>query len=538
MSQLRRRAQPAEPVQPSPMQAKRAGPSKRTLAAIILLVVAIGIAYVALDWRTRASAARLLPLLPDLTGRPPALVAHLREADAAARRAPASADAVGALGMAYHADLFYEQALMAYERAAALDSRNTGWRWPYLRALVHLERGDGERARDALTIVVHANPSLPLAWWRLGESEFKQARYAEADAAYARAESDPVADADGRPGVGPFARTGRARVALNRGDLAGAVAILTTLLDVNPRFAPAHRVLADAYRAQGRTADAERHGALGASLRAYTAPRDPELDAIADLSRSSVFLLRHAASLDLLRDAARRERIVRQALAADPGNPDVVYEMGATLQQLRRPADALPLFTQHLDLVDDDVQTLVQIGKCQTDLGRLEDAEATLRKALALGDDAVGYYNLGIVLEQRDRIDEADASYRRAIAVGPGLAAARNNLGALLAMRGRLDEADGFLLEAVRLDPSSPDAYTNLSAVRLQRRAFADAARYAGLAITLDPRLADAHVNLGVALANLGRMADARNALDSALRIDPRHENARRNIEALNQLGK
>ena len=66
--------------------------------------------------------------------------------------------------MAYHADLFYEQATAAYERAASLDAGN--WRWPTYRSLVHLERGEAEQAAAALTAVVNARPDLGIAWWR------------------------------------------------------------------------------------------------------------------------------------------------------------------------------------------------------------------------------------------------------------------------------------------------------------------------------------------------------------------------------------
>lgn len=505
------------------------------MVAAIVLAVLGGAVYIAFDARARAEAARALPSLPDLSGRPRALADQIRAADERARRSPLSASIVGELAMTYHADLFYEQAMSAYARAAALEPRNS--RWPYYRSLVHMERGEASDAADTLRAVVKMEPDPLLASWRLGEAEFKQAKYDEADAAYTRAETGPV-DGSGRPTVGAYASVGRARIALNRGDASHAIAILAAVVKADPRFGPAHRVLAEAYRAEGRDDEAERHGMLGATLRAYAAPADSAVDALANISRSSIFLLRQAAQLDLVRDGARREQLVRQALAADPDNPDVVYEMGSTLQLLRRPADALPFFTRHLDLVTDDQQTLVQIGKCYTDLGRLDEAEKTLRQALALGDDAVGAYNLGVVLEDRGRVAEAEASYRRAVELGPGLAGARNNLGALLAASGRFPEAERHLIEAIRLDPWSPDAYVNLSALKVQQSAFADAARHAQTAIDLDPKQADAYANLGFALARLGQVDKARQALEEAVRLNPRHENARQNLEALARLGK
>ncbi len=397
--------------------------------------------------------------------------------------------------------------------------------------MVHIERGQLDKAADSLAGVVRLRPDLGLAWWRLGESEFKRANFTAADAAYARAESSGAGE---EPSVATYARVGRARVAFNQGDRQSATDDAgSDRPGTTPRFGVAHRVLADVYRADGRQADADRHGALGAALRAYAGPPDPQLDALADLSRSSIFLLRSASSLDLARQAPRREQLVRRALESDGTNPDVVYEMGALLQLLRRPGEALPYFARHLEMGADRQQTLVQMGKCLTDLGRIDEAEATLKQALALGDDAVGFHNLGVVLEQRGRLGEAEASYRRAVALGPGLASARNNLGALIASRGQFDEAARHLLESIRLDPTAPNAYANLAAVRLQQDALADSIRYARLAIDLAPRHADAHANLGVALAHQGDRVAARRELEIALSIDPRHANARRNLEAL-----
>ncbi|MGH9383519.1 MAG: tetratricopeptide repeat protein [Vicinamibacterales bacterium] len=510
---------------------RRVIPSWQLSAWSVAIVVIVAAGSALLGLRSRDAISRLPPL-PVLAGHPAPLVTHLEQADARARRSPRNADIIGALGMAYHADLFYGQAVIAYELAADLDPSDR--RWPYYLALVHMERSELVRATHALTAVVTLHADDGLAWWRLGEAAFKQADYAAADAAYGRAESTASA-ANDQSDIAAYARVGRARVALNLVDTKTAVDILTKQLESTPRFGVAHRVLAEAYRAEGREADADRQARLGAALRAYAGPADPLVNALADISRSSVFLLRFAASHDLTRDAVRREQLVRRALESDADNPDVVYEVGALLQQLRRPADALPYFTRHLEMVSDDQQTLVQIAKCQIDLGRVAEAEATLRKALSLGDDAVGFHNLGVVLERQNRLPEAEASYRRAVALGPGLAGARNNLAVLMAAQSRLDEAALYLRESIRLSPAEADAYGNLSAVRFQQGAVADAAHLARLAIDLEPRHADAHANLGVALARLGDLDAAQRELQAALAIDPRHVNARRNLDALNR---
>ena len=515
--------------------------TRLTIVAVTLAVVAA--AGIGLRMRSRAAAAALLPPVPDLAGQPAAVVEHVKSADTAARRDPGSADAVGALGMAYHADLFYDAAAAAYRAAATLAPDD--WRWSYLSALVSLERGESAAAATRLRAIVAANPGMTLAWLRLGDAEFKQARDAEADEAYAKAEavqaSPGAAGSSAAAGaarrdtmpVAAYATLGRARVALQQGQLERARQTLEALVARVPRLGVAHRLLADVDERLGDADKAARHLARAAALPAYNGAPDPMQDALARESRRSVLLLKQASAADLTRDREWREFLVRRALEFDAANPDVVYEMGALLQQLKQPAAALPYFERHLGMVDDDQQTLVQIGKCYIDLGRLAEAEAVLQRALALADDAVGEYNLGYVLEQTGRSSEAETRYRRAIALNPGLASAHTNLGTALAGRGRVDEGAAHLAEAARLAPGSAAARNNLGAVFLQQRQVERAAREFRLALDLNPDYADAHANLGSALAQQGAYREALREFDEALRIDPHHAGAGANRQAV-----
>lgn len=496
---------------------------KRVSLIVVAALVLIAGAGIGVRVRSRAGAEALLPPLPDLSGQQPAVVEHLKNADAQARRNPASAAAVGALGMAYHADLLYDAAAEAYLAAATLAPGD--WRWSYLLALVHIERGESAQAAARLREIVAANPNMALAWLRLGDAEFKRARYVEADEAYARAEGEARA--------GVHAALGRARVALQRGEVDRAREVLERLVAAEPRVGVAQRLLGDTFERLGDTEKAARHIARAAALPAYNAAPDPMLEALARESRSSVVLLKQANTADLVTNAAWREYLVRRALEFDPSSPDVVYEMGALMQQLKRPREALPYFERHLDMVSDDEQTLVQMGKCYSDLGRFAEAEATLRKAVALADDAVGEYNLGYVLEQVGRGAEAEQQYRRALALNPGLASAHTNLGTALAARGRFGEAVTHLAEAARLQPGSASARNNLGALLLQQQKIDAAGREFMLALELDPDHADAHANLGSVLAQQGRYDEALRQFDAALKANPRHAAADANRRAV-----
>jgi tetratricopeptide (TPR) repeat protein len=509
------------------------------IATIGFAVVALA-TYLGIQFRGRSIARSTLPPMPELTGRPAVMIKHLREADAAARSRPASADAVGGLGAAYHGDLFYVEAAKAYYRAAELDSKS--WRWPYNLALLHIERSEAAEAASALRAVVKINPGFALAWLRLGDAEFKQARFREADEAYVRAEQTPDVSIEtgaaelkrwsGIP-VSVFATVGRARVDVETGQIEEARSRLEQVTASEPRLGWVQRLLGDVYRRLGRSADAERSFNRAAGLDSFTAPRDPIIDALARESRNSVFLLKQLAMADARRDGTWREWLARRAAEVDPENPDVIYELGALLQQSGRSREALTFFMRRLAMVKDDQQTLVQMGKCYSDLNDLDQAESTLRRALTLGDDAVGYYNLGFVMEQGGRESDAEQFYLKALATDPNHISSHNNLAGLLASKGNFAEALKHLNTVVRLNPGSAKGYNNLGALYLQMGQSERAAAYLQQAIDLNPTDANAHANMGTALASRGRFNEALAQFDEALRLDPKHPDALANRRAV-----
>jgi predicted O-linked N-acetylglucosamine transferase (SPINDLY family) len=76
-------------------------------------------------------------------------------------------------------------------------------------------------------------------------------------------------------------------------------------------------------------------------------------------------------------------------------------------------------------------------------------------------DYAEAHYNLGITLKELGRLDEAEASYKQAIALKPDYAEAHSNLGNTLQALGRLDEAEASYNQAIELKIDFSDAYNN-----------------------------------------------------------------------------
>jgi tetratricopeptide (TPR) repeat protein len=437
--------------------------------------------------------APALAPLPDLRGQTPAVTAHVRGAYDAATRRPDSVEAVGALCRAYHADLMFDAAARCYDRVSALDG---DWRWRYARALIDIELGGGEGLAERLRAIAAAAPDFAPVWLRLGDAEFKSARYDVAAEAWRRAATlSPPADAPAGSGpahvaevpIAVYASLGLARVALMNGAPDAAREMLERVVASTPGFGPAFRLLADSYRALGRTADADRAVYQAGRRPAFTPFADPIVDGLTRESRNSTLLLRVASEATLTLNAAWSEHLSRRAVEFDPGNPDAVLKVARVLRTLERNDEALGFFQKYVAMVPGDYLGLAHVGSCLSALGRHQEAEEYLRRSLAGLDDATTHYNLGLLMSATGRLPEAEREYRRALALDPAHALARGNLGPLLARMGRLREAAEALRTLVADDPENVGALTNLGVVLIQQGRGRDARPYLERALQLAP---------------------------------------------------
>ena len=435
----------------------------RTAAVVCLLAASAGLGVRA--WWS--SPARSLPALPDLSRQPAAVAAHLVAADRAARTDPGP-DTIGALGMAYHADSYHRRADACYALAQRSDPGD--WRWRYYRILLQQDHSELGVLVDSLQALLATKDDLPLARFLLGQARFKQGHLDLAEQAFERAidadrahplasQPPPGAPAHTRASVAAHASLGLARIALERHQVAGAEARLVRLIEGNPRFGPAHRILGRLYRQLGRERLARTHWLRSRRLPGYAPPADPMLDALALQSSHPTFLLKTAGVAGRGGDVAWHELLVRRAFDVGGLDPDATLEMGRLLLSKKRPREALGFFRQHLSLSSEDPVALEAIGQCHLDLGELGEAETALRRALERGSSE-SHSNLGLVLERQGRLAEAAAHYDKAVGLNPSSTVAHSGLGHLLARQGHLGRARRHLRAAV--DPSPHRALRHL----------------------------------------------------------------------------
>jgi hypothetical protein len=116
--------------------------------------------------------------------------------------------------------------------------------------------------------------------------------------------------------------------------------------------------------------------------------------------------------------------------------------LGITLQELGRLEEAVASYRKAIALIPDYAEAHYNLGNTLQELGRSKDAEASYRKAIAFKPDyAEAHSNLGITLRELGRSKHAEASYRKAIALKPDYADAHSNLGVTLQELGKLEDA-------------------------------------------------------------------------------------------------
>jgi Flp pilus assembly protein TadD len=194
------------------------------------------------------------------------------------------------------------------------------------------------------------------------------------------------------------------------------------------------------------------------------------------------------------RDYQSKEVLWRGVVAARPGQPRPLVNLGSALREAGRPDEARTHFDAALELWPAYARAEAQLALLAQDRGDFAEAERHLRRALARDPgDGRARNNLGELLARRGATGEAILAWREALARDPSLALSANNLAWTLA--------------------THPDA-----SVRDGNEAVALGERAVALTGGTDAALLD---TLAAAYAESGRFEDAIRTLEHALGRSP-----------------
>ncbi|HST37746.1 MAG TPA: sulfotransferase [Allosphingosinicella sp.] len=227
-----------------------------------------------------------------------------------------------------------------------------------------------------------------------------------------------------------------------------------------------------------------------------------------------------APALDALRrgDRAGARRAVETALAAEPGNAELLGFAGLLAAQAGDPAAAIPYFRRALAAAPADLATRGNLATALIATGALDEAG----ELCAGGGGDLKLLRIGAwIHQQQGRLDEAAAAYEKVVADLPEDFESWNNLGNV---RAALEDAEGALKafqKAINLRPDIIEIYLNASeALALVER---HEARQILLreAATRAPGNARVAAELGLAEAATQNHQQAEAAFRKAIALDP-----------------
>ncbi|WP_035693502.1 tetratricopeptide repeat protein [Azospirillum halopraeferens] len=245
-------------------------------------------------------------------------------------------------------------------------------------------------------------------------------------------------------------------------------------------------------------------------------------------------LLARAVERHRAGDLAEAERLYRQIPAAGPEHTEALHLLGVLAHQTGHHDAALRLIGQSLDRDAGRAEVHANHGLVLHALGRVAEAEAAYRRALALRESYPEAHNsLGSALQEQGRPAEAQAHYRRALDLRPAYPEALVNLATLLRDADRVVPAEAALRRAVALAPDDAAALDTLGVILTETGRAAAAEAVHRRALCLAPGDPEALVNLGLALRALGRTGEAEACYRHALAHAPGDALARWNLALL-----
>ncbi len=252
------------------------------------------------------------------------------------------------------------------------------------------------------------------------------------------------------------------------------------------------------------------------------------------------------AALDQGQGEAAVETLHR-ALAAGCEPTGVYHQLAAVLNQLGRLEEAVEALEQVLERYPDSAEDWFFLGQTQSKLNRFAEAEASLKRAIALGPaPANAFHVLANVCAAQGKHEEA-AEYRRqhrgveahepseepetpAIAqrvesyLGESLRIALLTLdeaATVYTRRGDPDTAEMLRLRSLALDPANTGILRELGALYLDQQRWADARVVVQRLIQLEPDNLTEHLNLAQLAMASGDAPTAEAAFQRVIDLRP-----------------
>ncbi|MBF0182128.1 MAG: tetratricopeptide repeat protein [Magnetococcales bacterium] len=214
------------------------------------------------------------------------------------------------------------------------------------------------------------------------------------------------------------------------------------------------------------------------------------------------------------------ETLYRRILARNANHADAMHLLGVLSHQGGRHEAALEWIDKAIALRQDPLY-LLNLGNLLKEMGRLDDAIASFRQALALDPDRVeAHFGLACALRHTDP-EASSRALMRVIALQPEHAEALHLLGMAVFAAGRLDEAVELVERAIASNDRDATYHCNLGVLYKKRDQPDKTVECYRRALAIQPDLFETAYKMGLSLQGMGRHDEAEAAFREALRVNP-----------------
>jgi len=214
------------------------------------------------------------------------------------------------------------------------------------------------------------------------------------------------------------------------------------------------------------------------------------------------------------------EQLCRDALAEDPGEPNLCSMLGAALNRQGRGAEAEPLLRHALGAEPGYAKGHEELGRSLLHQGRTHEAIASLERALEI-DPKLQSAQLGLInaLGDAGHGDEAERRMQAFLREDPfreWLAKA-----AELHRGGKLEDAESIYRQILQRDPRNLEALRLLALIAMQCEHYGQAEKFLKRAVEIAPDFLTAWVDLSRAQLEKLDLEAARASIERAATLNP-----------------
>ncbi|MEQ8664771.1 MAG: tetratricopeptide repeat protein [Rhodospirillales bacterium] len=305
-------------------------------------------------------------------------------------------------------------------------------------------------------------------------------------------------------------------IALEIGDAATAVSLLSESLHLNRGQAPTHYLIGNAF----------------SRLALYEQAVDSYKEALVLNPRQPDALVNLGIAYRSLRKHSEAERNLRQALDIDPDHPEANHGLALVLDTKSQSDRAEPFARRAVELDHSKIEFVITYGNILRNLRKYADAERVFKAALEYKpNDPSLLCSVGTVLREQNLFDAATEHYERALELAPKSASVLRNAADYFRSKREHERArDAYerLIEVV--GDSDIGAFNNLAITLRDLDRFDDAEAMYKKCIELDDDNAYGFNNLAILLMEMGKGKESIEYYQKALDHKPDYKGARSNM--------